>query len=485
MPIEFNKRENLEPPLGICYIAAMLKDTDNVKIFLSDYEIAPFSDNILDKELKGLKIDVLGVSFRTASYRSAKEFIQKAKSINRDLFVVVGGHHATAFPKETIKDLNCDAAVMGEGEYTFKELVEKLAKKISLSGLKGIAYINENSDIIINEKREPIKDIDSLPLPARELLDIDKYNVITLLTSRGCPYNCIYCDKGISTRQVKFRSADKIFDEIKYIATHLNKKRLYIVDDHFFIKKDRVRPILDRIINDKIPITWTCQARVDGISEDILLKAKQAGCEQIMYGIETGDVMELEYMRKNATLEEAESAVALTKKAGITVRANFMLGFPVSTRESMRNTINFAKKIKPDIIRFFAVSPLPNTDLWDYIYGKQQNIENIKWEDINFFKPSYDIKNIPREDISIYVSAGYWHVLKTDFIKEITIRILPNLLKLIYLTARTQRIRGNISKSFPRSVNFILDNMHQISGKNFYEVIDFFKKVHSLEKTLR
>ena len=484
MPIQFNKRENLEPPLGICYLASALKDLKDVKVNLRDYEITPFSDKALEDDLSKLKIDILGVSFRTASYGSAKEFIKAARAINRDIFIVVGGHHATAFPEETLRDLGCDAVVRGEGEYTFKELVERLMKNLSLEGLEGVTYRKGDSDIVSNKPRPPIENIDNLPWPARELLNPGDYSIMTILTSRGCPFNCIYCDKGISTRKVKFRSAEDIFAEMKHIATKLNKKRLYIVDDHFFLSRNRLEPILDRMIREKLGVSWVCQARVDGMSEDILQKAKESGCEQIMYGIETGDETELRYMRKEARLSEAENAVRFTKDAGITARTNFMLGFPVSTRKTIRNTINFAKRLRPDIVRFFAVSPLPNTDLWDDIYGKGHIPENVNWDDIDFFRPSFDIKGIPRDEISLYVTAAYWHVLKRDFLKEVTLEFLPRLLKLFYLALKTKRFRGNFSKTFPRSVNLILDNAHQLKGRSPVEIVDFLKNVRRLEKTL-
>jgi anaerobic magnesium-protoporphyrin IX monomethyl ester cyclase len=484
MPIEFNKRENLEPPLGICYIAANLKDLGGVKVYLKDYEVNPFTDIELKRTLSDLDVDVAGVSFRTASYRSAKEFIKRARAVKKDIFIAAGGHHATAFPAETLLDMGCDAVVVGEGEYAFKELVQRLSDNITLKGLAGVVFKDENSNVIVNGPRRPIEDIDTLPWPARELLDLSSYNVITVLTSRGCPFNCIYCDKGISTRSVKFRSAENIFDEIKHIVRDLGKNKLYVVDDHFFLNKNRLEPILDRMIEEKLPVSWVCQARVDGITEDMLRKAKKAGCEQIMFGIETGDETELAYMRKSATLEEAQRAVGLTKEAGITARTNFMLGFPVSTAQTMRNTIKFAKKIKPDIVRFFAVSPLPNTDLWDDIYGKGRIPDGIRWEEIDFYKPSFDIKNLTRDEVSLYVSAGYWHVLKDDFLKEVTIYLIPNAAKLCWLVFRTGRIRGNISKAFPRSVNLIMDNLHQMRGKKLREVVAFLKKVNSLERSL-
>lgn len=483
MPIEFNKRKNLEPPLGICYLGAVLKDIKGVKIFLKDYELAPFSEGVFRKDLSKLNIDVLGVSFRTASYRSAKKFIGEAKDIKKGIFIVAGGHHATAFPEETLIDLQCDAVIRGEGEYAFKELAERLMKNLSLEGLEGITYKNGDSEVINNKPRPPIEDINKLPWPARDLLNPDDYSVMTILTSRGCPFNCIYCDKGISTRKVKFRSADDIFEEMKYIAVKLNKKRLYIVDDHFFLNRKTLEPVLNRMIDERIGVRWVCQARVDGISGDILRKAKDAGCEQIIFGIETGDETELKYIRKDTTLAEAESIVRLTKKAGITARVNFMIGFPVSTRETITNTINFARKLRPDIVRFFAVSPLPNTDLWDDIYGKGRIPKNINWDDMDFFKPSFDIKGIPRDEISLYVTAAYWHVLKRDFVKEITLEFLPRLLKLFYLAVKTKRLRGNISKAFPRSVNLILDNFHHIKGQNINKIFSFLKMVYKLEKT--
>jgi radical SAM superfamily enzyme YgiQ (UPF0313 family) len=373
---------------------------------------------------------------------------------------------------------------MGEGEYAFKELVERRMKGLSFEGLAGIAYRKNAADVVINRARPPIEDIDSLPWPARELLDLGQYNLMTVLTSRGCPFNCIYCDKGISTRQVKFRSPEDIFDEIKHIVSNLKKNRLYIVDDHFFLNKGRLERVLDRIIDEKLPVKWVCQARVDGISADILRKAKLAGCEQIMYGVETGDEAELKYIRKESTLEEAYEAVRLTKDAGITARANFMLGFPVSTSQTTRNTIRFARRLKPDILRFFAVSPLPNTDLWDNIYGKGRIPDGIRWDEIDFYRPSFDMKEMSREELSAYVTAGYWHVLKEDFLKEVTVGLIPNMAKLFFLIFRTGRLRGNVSQAFPRTVNLLVDNLHQLKKKNAPEVLAFLKRVKRIEASL-
>ncbi|NQT23216.1 MAG: hypothetical protein HQ579_07275, partial [Candidatus Omnitrophica bacterium] len=146
-------------------------------------------------------------------------------------------------------------------------------------------------------------------------------------------------------------------------------------------------------------------------------------------------------------------------------------------------TIKFAKKINPDIVRFFAVSPLPNTDLWNELHGKL-DMSDFEWDNIDFFKPNFDTVEISKDKISLYVCAAYWHVLKYDFTKEITIFLIPNLVKLVYLCLRTRKLRGNISKCFPRSVNLILDNMHQVADLNASEKIKFLKNVWKLEQTI-
>jgi len=468
MPIKFNSLENLEPPLGISYIGAVLKEDGNT-VYLNDYEVDNFDAKDLKRFVKKHNIQIAGISFRTASYRSAKEFTGALKGINPGIKIVLGGQHVTAFPEETLHDMRCDIAIRGEGEYAFRDLVRQIKK-------------GEGFNRIYNA--EPIKDIDALPMPLREGLRLEKYNVITVITSRGCPFDCIYCDKGVSTRAVKYRAPDKVFNEIKYIVGTLKKNRLYIVDDYFLLNRGKLEKLLDRIIKEKLHISWICQSRVDGIDEHIIEKVKKAGCEQIMFGIESGDERELKYMRKGTTNRQAEEAVAITKRSGITARANFMLGFPISTKEMLTNTIRFARKIHPDIIRFFAVSPLPNTDLWHDIYGDKMDMDKINWDSIDFFKPNFNTKEIKKDEIPLYVSAAYWHVLKIDFLKEVSIFLIPNMVKLLYSCCKTGRIRGNVSRAFPRSVNLILDNAHKLQGLGVKEKIKFLLKLWKLEKDI-
>ncbi|MBL7197022.1 MAG: cobalamin-dependent protein [Candidatus Omnitrophica bacterium] len=484
MPIQFNSQENLEPPLGIVYIAGVL-EKNGKNVYLKDFEVENFSESILEEIIKKYNIDLVGISFRTASYGSAKKFANLLKKINRNIKIVIGGHHTTAFPESTLIDIECDIAVRGEGEYAFLDIVNALEKDKSLQGIEGISF-KYNGRIFYNPERKPIDNLDLLPFPARHLLAIDKYTVMTILTSRGCPFSCIYCDKGVSGKKVSLRSPENVYQEILDIAKRFRKKRLYIVDDFFFLNKQRVNKLLDMIIdNENLRVNWICQARVDGVNKQLLKKAKKSGCSQIIYGVETGDKEELEYIKKQTTIEQAEEAIRLTKKVGITARTNFMLGFPISTHKSIENTIKFAKRISPDLVRFFSVSPLPNTELWNYIYGEKTDLRNFNWDEFDFYNPDFAPHQLTKDNITIYAIFGYSYTLGKRTISEIVIGLIPNLARLFLSILKSGRIRGNISLHFPVTVNLFLDTWRLIKNKKLREKINLIYRAISIKNKFR
>lgn len=480
MPIKFNKKENLEPPLGISYIGAVLREAGH-EVFLKDFEVEFFSKDAICKFIKEKDIEIAGVSFRTASYGSAKIFIKTLRDFKKDLIIMVGGHHATAFSKATISDMSCDIVVRGEGEYVVAEIADAIINKRPFENIKGITYLKDGK-ILFNEDRAQIIDLDSIPFPARDMLPYQCYTLATIITSRGCSFGCIYCDKGISTKKVQYRSPDNILKEIACITKVFKKHRLYIVDDNFFLKKERTNAILDGIISSGLDIKWVCQARVDGVDKDMLSKAKKSGCEQIIFGLETGDEKELFYIKKQTTLSQARRAIRLTKLAGIKARANFMLGFPISTHETIKNTIRFAKEIEPDIVKFFVVTPLPNTELWNNIYRSKDVTASIDWSNFDFYNPNFETEGLKRRDITLYIIAGYWHVLKKKFLFESTIFLIPNLGRLFLKSMRTGKLRGSISQYFPASVSLIQDVLPQIFKNNIFNAFRLFADALKLEK---
>lgn len=483
MPIKFNSRENLEPPLGIAYLAAVLEKEKEV-VYLKDFEIEGFSPEELESFILNKEIDLVGVSFRTASYRSAKQFIHTIKKMKKVPLLVVGGHHATAFPEHTLRDLNCDILVRGEAEDIILDFVKTLRNKEPLHQVKGISF-RKDGEIITTPKAPPVEDLSRLPYPARHLLPMERYNVITILTSRGCPFRCIYCDKGVSTRQVKFRTAEDVYNEISDINRRYGGKRIYFVDDHFFLARQRLMSLFDMIKNNGLRFKWVCQARADGIDIEILRRAKGAGCELIIYGIESGDSDELDYMKKGVTVEDARSALFLTKEAGIKARANFMIGFPISTHNTVRNTIRFAKSVPLDLVRFFSVAPLPNTELWDRVYGKDADLTKIDWDNFDFYTPSYATSELSQEDIKGYVAAAYIYILKRKVLLEITVTFLPRFARLLHFFFKKRRIRGFLSLTFPSTVNLLLELKSVTHTMSFYKKISFLIKALYLAGKMR
>lgn len=484
MPVKFNSWQNLEMPLGIAYIAAELERYGH-HVSIKDYEVEYFEESEFQNTLNALRPDLIGISFRSSSYGAAKKVCTVIKEFNYSIKVVLGGHHASAFPKETLNDIPADFVVCGEGEYTMTHLLDALSSNRGFADIAGITY-RDNDKIVKNISTNSIMDLDRLAFPAWHLLPIKKYVTGSILTSRGCPFSCIYCDKGISTRKVRFRSPQNIYEEILEFEKRYKKGRIYFVDDYFFLNKHRLSQLFDLIIdNGHLKFKWYCQARVDGIDDSILKLAKKSGCDTIIYGVETGDKDELEYIDKKTTLQEAENALRLSRQIGIRTRANFMIGFPISTHRTISNSIRFAKKIDADLYRFFIVSPLPNTVLWERIKSFHPEFANVEWDKFDFYSPSFDTVEIKKEELVIYAMTAYLYVLKNKVIWELTLGLLPRLLKLFYLISKNHRFRGSFSVAFSATVNFFLEEWFLLRCYKFKERLSHIKKILVLINELK
>jgi anaerobic magnesium-protoporphyrin IX monomethyl ester cyclase len=462
MPVAFNKWQNLEMPLGMGYIASSLINSGH-EVAAKDFEVEHFSKEELSAVIARFRPQAVGISFRTASYASAVECAKILRSISPDIAIICGGHHSTVFSADVIKDLNCSYVVRGEGEETIVSLAEALQNKTGLDKVEGISYKKDDS-IFHNKDRNQIQSLDRLSFPAWHLLPMSKYSIHSLITSRGCPFSCIYCDKSISTRQVRYRSAANVYEEISSLGKTYGYKSFYFVDDFLLQNKKRLYELFDRIT--PMGLKWRCQSRADAIDEELVKKAGSAGCQSIIFGLETGDEEELKFIRKGNSIAESRKAVELAAQAGINVRANFMLGFPISTEKSVMSTITFAASLPIDNCRFFLVTPLPNTELWDYTYKNGLIDKDTDWKAFDLYSSSYRIPNISADDLVCYAGAAYMHVLKKKVLIENTIQLPRNLARLIVKIARTRRIRGNISPIFSSSVNLALEIWFLIRNKD-------------------
>lgn len=379
---------NMQPPLGIGYVGAVLEKAGfEVKIF----DAPPLGWNI-DKivaESKNFDPDFFGIFSSTVSFNRAVK-LAKALKKSRNVPVVIGGPHVTALPEEVMK-FNCfDIGVIGEGEQTMVELIKALMDKKDLKQVKGIIF--RRIKLIRTLPRPYVDDLDSLPFPARHLMPplsayhptpatYKKFPVGTMITSRGCPYRCSFCFRGVFGNKWRFRSPENVVKEMEVLISKFGAAEIRIWDDTFNADPQRVKEICRLIIKRGLKFPWTCLGRVNMIDQEMLGLMKKAGCWQISFGIESGNDKVLESINKGTTKKMIQKAVEETCQAGIQSLGFFILGLPGETEKTMRETIDFAKELPLSAANFSIATPYPGTELW-FLAQKQGFLGDVDYEQL-------------------------------------------------------------------------------------------------------
>lgn len=414
----FAKAGSLQQPLGLAYIAAILEKAGyDVKIV--DAPALKLNLYQTVKVVAGLAPDVVGLTSTTPNFSRCVYLAKNLKKIF-DVPIVIGGAHPTALPVETLA-YNCfDIVVLGEGEYTMLELVEHLESGRTLTEVNGIAF-RERGKVVKTSPRPYIEDLDRLPFPARHLLPPlrcyrptpSAYRSLpqaTLITSRGCPYSCIFCDRSVFGNRYRARSAANVVDEIEEVVRRYGAKEVRFWDDTFNIDRKRVLAICSEIRRRKLDVDWSCLCRANLVDEMMLHEMARAGCWQIDYGIESGSSELLRRIGKGLTLEQIRSAVEKTKAAGIKVRGFFMLGLPGETEETLNQTIEFAKTLKLDVAIFHITVPFPGTDLYLAAVASGEISSSLNYQHFLIFGSEelpYVPKGLSKEIILRYRSKAY------------------------------------------------------------------------------
>ena len=348
-------------PLGLAYVAALL-EKEGIEVQVQDFLVTQYCKETLEKKIAEFAPEIIGITSVTMNYPIASRILKDCKEIDRNITTVIGGPHVSFWAEEALREAPwIDIVVRGEGEYTMLEI----AQGKGLKEIDGIAF-RENRDIVLTKPRQWIENLDELPFPARHLFPLSKYRALFsecgLITSRGCPFNCIFCaGPKMVGRKGRFRSIKLVVDEIEEILNY-GFKTITVADDLLTLNRRHLYAFCDEIMARKMKFQWSANSRVDTVTPELLNKMKEAGCYFICYGVESGNQKILDTVRKKITIEKIKGAVKLSNEAGIKSLASFILGLPGETKETLQETANFAKELDT-YYGFHLLSPFPGTEV--------------------------------------------------------------------------------------------------------------------------
>lgn len=386
------KTHLITPPLGIGYLSSYLKSkgydceiVDGLNLNLTDGEIV--------KRCK--EADIVGISVLSYYFLQAISLSKKLKKAGK--IVVIGGPHASALPELTLRETGADFVVVGEGEQTFYKLVNEIAE----------GKIDKKKK---NRRGEFVKDLSSLPFPDWKQIDpriyqkaphggvVKSFPVAPILTTRGCPYECTFCaSPELWKRSIRYRKPEEVVKEIKYLVNNFGVKEIHIEDDNFTLKREHAEKVCKLILKEKIKVDWATPngIRADKVDLKLLQLMKKAGCYFVAFGIESGNQEILNNVAKHSDLETIKKAVGLAHKVGLITQGFFIFGLPGETKETIKETINFAKSLPLDKAQFLMLDIIPGSVLWKELkFDKKVNWYLDSFHEVSWCPPTIDRKSL-------------------------------------------------------------------------------------------
>lgn len=417
VPESVDTETGMYPPLGLLYVAAGLKAWTDSEVELLDTPALHLDQDAIARHIAESKPDVVGIQAMTFTLVDAIATVRSAKSARPETHVCLGGPHVNLYPEETLAIEGVDSLVLGEGERAFSDLVNTLAGGGDIADVEGVAVMR-NGVISSTRARALETNLDSLPHPARDLIDTSLYwsvlakqnPVTTAMTSRGCPMKCIFCDRPHLGKTFRYRSAGSVVDEMEDCVKR-GIREIFLYDDTFSIRRERIFEIRDEIRRRGLDVHWDVRARANNLDDEVIKAMKEAGVARLHIGVESGSPRILKIIKKGITIEQAYNAFELCRKHGMTSLSYFMLGNPTETLEDIEMTMRFIRKCKADYAHIAITTPFPGTEL--YNMGLRQGLyERDYWRDFAIspdesFKPPAWTENFTQEELVEMRSRAY------------------------------------------------------------------------------
>jgi radical SAM superfamily enzyme YgiQ (UPF0313 family) len=374
-----------------------------------DASALDMTEQELLQRITSINPDVICISSTTLAIGNANAIAAEVKRRFSTVTIIVGGPHVTAAPLETMTRLPAlDIAVVGEGESTIVELLESLQAGKSPAAVQGIIYRN-GTKLCDTGRRPLIADLDSLPFPAWDLLEefperylpapfkVRNLPAATLVTSRGCPNTCMFCDRSVFGSNCHAFSAEYIVRQMAELHQRFGIKEFSFEDDTFITFKNRLQEICERLIDLNMGLSWSCLGRVNHVTDNNLKLMRRAGCWQISFGIESGSQEILELVNKGITLDQVRQAVRLSRDAGIKTKGFFIVGHPGETRETLRMTLDFALDLPLNDISVSLMTPFPGSEL--YNRANEFGSFDSNWENMNLLNAVFVPHGLTRKEL--------------------------------------------------------------------------------------
>ncbi len=402
---------NVVPSPSLLYLAPFLKEDGHEVTYMEGlfYSLEKMIDKITE-----ISPEIIGVTLTSVDWENSRWMLNELKKCFPEILIVAGGIHPTLWKEKCFDECSgIDMIVIGEGEYTMREIAACIEREESLDCVSGIMF-HKNNLLVETGSRAITEDINYLPFPSHELVDIKSYIPsptfykslphANIIGARGCPYNCTFCH---TDRHVRMRSASNIADEIELLYREHGVTDIAFWDDTFTLSRKRAMEFCREMIERNIKVNWAVNARVDSIDRELLEEMKKAGCWRVLYGIESGVQKNLDTLKKGTTVQQIKQAVELTADVGIEAYGTFMFGIPGETYEEGLRTIEFACSIPLDYAVFVNLTPLPGTEVYEDLLSG--NITPAKFTEnrFNFKNVSFVPEGMTEEQIKYLIQRGH------------------------------------------------------------------------------